>query len=135
MSGLSVIHTNLHCTLKLLRPYIRALWETRSRGGSTERADEVQIFLAVLAPMCLQLRGKSYFKLGFNGEEMTEFLRRRHREEWPRVRDGILAVTAKLENSSGPRVDLTSEEMSILGDMEAALDDVCSSLYRKTHVG
>ena len=135
MSVLSVIHTNLHCTLKLLRPYIAALGDTRSRGGFTERSDEVQSFLAVLVPMGLHLKGRSYFKLGFNGKEMTEFLRRRHREDWPRARDGILTVTSKLEKSGGRRVDFTREEMSILGDMAAALDDVTSSLYRKTHVG
>lgn len=134
MSVMGVITTNLHCASKMFRPYIVALGDTRLRGGFTERSDEVQSFLAVLVPMSLHLRDRSYFKLGFNGEKMTEFLRLRHREGWPRARDGILTVTSKLEKSGGRRVDLTREEMSILSDVAAALDDVCSSLYRKTRL-
>ena len=132
MSDMGVITTNLHCASKLLRPYIVALGDIRSRGGSTEQPDEVQSLLAVLVPMSLHLRGRSYFKLGINGEKMSEFLRLRHREDWPRVRDGILAVTARLEKNGGSKVDLSREDLSILGGVAGALDNECSFLFRKT---
>ena len=132
MSGRSVVNAQFHRTSRLLQPYILALLDARSRGGSTERQDEVQSLLDVLAPMSLHLRGVSYFNHGIDWEKMSEFLRRRHHEDWPAARDCVIALTSRLENSDGPRVFLSEEDMSILDGVAGALDSECSYLYRKT---
>ena len=132
MSDMGLISNHLHHASRLLQPYILTLVDARSRGGSTERQDEVQSLLAVLAPMSLHLRGMPYFNLGIDGEKMAEFLRRRHREDWPAARDDIIALASRLEKNSGPKVALSREDMSILDGVAGALDSVCSYLYRKT---
>ena len=79
MSVMGVIATNLHCASKLLGRYNLALESVVSRGGYVGREDEARSLLAVLAPLSRHLRGKSYYALGVHGEEMSEFLRLRHR--------------------------------------------------------
>ena len=130
---MGAIGTNLHRASKLLKPYISALKAVKSRGGSVERPDEARSLLAVLAPLSRHLVGRDYFVLGIDGEEMSEFLRLRHRERWPGVRDGILSVKSKLEGDgrAGGRVCLSGEDLSILGDVSDALDNECASLFRE----
>ena len=132
MSGRSVVNGQFHLTSRLLQPYILTLLDARSRGGHTERQDEVQSLLDVLAPMSRHLRGVSYFDLGIDWEKMSEFLRHRHREDWPAARDSVIALASRLEKSNDPRVSLSEEDMSILNGMAGALDSECSYLYRKT---
>ena len=131
MSDMGVISANFHHAFRLLRPYIATLRDAKSRGGSTERQDEVQCLLDVLGPMSLHLRGMSYFNLGVDGAKMSEFLRLRHREDWPEARDDIISLASRLEKSGGPKVALSEEDMAILGDVGGSLDSVCSHLYRK----
>ena len=134
MSVMGVIATNLHCASKLLGRYNLALESVVSRGGYVGREDEARSLLAVLAPFSRHLRGKTYYALGVHGEEMSEFLRLRHREGWPGMRDGILSVTSRLEKGAGDgdRVVLSDEDMSVLGDVSDALDSECSSLFMET---
>ena len=131
MSDLGAIGTNLHRATKLLRPYISALSTVKSRGGCVERPDEARSFLAVLNPLSRHLRGKTYFVLGINGEDMSEFLRLRHRERWPSIKDGILSVESKLEKGAGGRVDLSGEDLSILANVSEALDNECASMFKE----
>ena len=132
MSDMGAISTSLHLASELLRPYMATLKDARSRGGFTERQDEVQSLLDVLVPMSLHLRDMSYFNLGIDGERMSEFLRRRHREDWPTARDDIISLASRLEKSGGPKVALSGKDMSILDGVAGSLDSVCSYLYRKT---
>ncbi len=132
MSDMGVISTNLHYASSLLQPYIVTLRDTKSRGGTTERQGEVQSLLDVLVPMSLHLRDMPYFNLGIDGDRMSEFLRNRHREDWPAARDSVIALSSRLEKSNGPRVALSGEDMSVLDGVAGALDSVCSYLYRKT---
>ena len=98
-----------------------------------EREDEARSLLAVLAPFSRHLGGRSYYALGVHGEEMSEFLRLRHREDWPGVRDGILSVASRLKGGAGGgRVALSGGDMSVLGDVSDALDSECSSLFDET---
>ena len=129
MSGMSVLSTKLHRATELLDSYLLALEAIESRGGSAARPDEAKSLLAVLAPLNRHLRGQTYFSLGVNGEEMSEFLRLRHREDWPGARDGILSVESRLREDANGRRDLSGEDMSILGDVSDALDNVCASLF------
>ena len=131
MSGKSVLATGLHCASQLLRPYLDAQRAIKSRGGLVERQDGAKSLLAVLTPLGCHLGGKTYFSLGVDGEEMSEFLRLRHREGWPGIRNGILSVKARLEDGAGGEVALSGEELSILGDVSDALDNVCASLHRE----
>ena len=132
MSDMGVFSTNLHLASELLRPYTETLKVARSRGGFTERQDEVQSLLDVLVPMSLHLRDMSYFNLGIDGERMSEFLRRRHREDWPAARDDIISLASRLEKSGSPKVALSGKDMSVLDGVAGSLDSVCSYLYRKT---
>lgn len=132
MSDMGAIGTNLHRASKLLRPYISTLKAARSRGGSVERPEEVGSLLAVLAPLGRHLAGRAYFALGIDGEGMSEFLRLRHRERWPTIKDGILSVESKLEGGrAGGGVRLSGDDLSILGDVSDALDNECASLFRE----
>ncbi len=133
MSIMGALGTNLHCATNLLDPYLTALEAIESRGGLVERQDEAESLLAVLAPLSRHLRGRTYFTLGINGEEMSEFLRLRHREGWPGIRDGILSVETRLEEGTGGRVDLSGKDVSILGDVSDALDNLCASLHGKMY--
>ena len=128
---MGVLGTKLHRATDLLDSYFAALESIEPRGGCVERPDEAKSLLAVLTPLGCHLRGKTYLALGVNGEEMSEFLRLRHREGWPGIRDGILSVETRLEEGTGGRVDLSGEDMSILGDVFDALDSVCESLFRE----
>lgn len=132
VSGRSVINGQLHRTFRLLQSYSMALEDAKSRGGTTEQRDEVQSFLDVLVPMSLHLRGVSYFDHGIDWEKMFEMLRHRHREDWPAARDGIITLASRLEESDGPRVALSGEDMAILDGVEGVLDSECSYLHRKT---
>ena len=131
MSDIGRISGKLHRASRLLQPYIVALGDARSRGGNTKRQDEVQSLLDVLVPVSRHLRDSSYFDLGINWEEVTGFLRRQHREDWPAARDGIVDLASRLEKSGGPRVSLSGEEMSVLGGVAGALDSECSRLFWK----
>lgn len=133
MSGMSVLFTHLHCATKLLDSYVPALEIIESRGGLVERPDEAKSLLDVLAPLCHHFKGETYIVLGINGDDMSEFLRLRHREAWPRIRDGILSVKSRLEEGAGGRVALSCEDMSILDDISDALDSVCASLFGKMY--
>ena len=53
----------------LLKPYIVAMGDARSRGGTTERRDEVQSLLDVLVPMSPHLRDAPYFDLHIDWEK------------------------------------------------------------------
>ena len=130
MSDMGVIGTNLHCASRLLKAYLLATGAIRSRGGCVERPDEAQSLLDILSPLSLHLRGMAYYALGVHGEEMSGFLRRRHRENWPSARDGMLSVTSRLEKGAGG-VALSAEDLSILDDVSDALDSECASLFRE----
>ena len=129
MSGMSVLSTKLHRSTELLNSYLSALESIESRGGSVARPDETASLLAVLAPLNRHLRGQTYFSLGVNGEDMYKFLHLRHREGWPDARDGILSIESRLRGGANGRLDLSGEDMSILGDVSDALDNVCASLF------
>ena len=129
MSDMGVIGTNLYLASKLLGRYDLALEAIRSRGGSADRPDEVKSLVAVLAPLSRHLRGMAYYALGVNAEEMSKFLRLRHREDWPSTRDGILSVASRLEKGGG-KADLSGVDLPILSDVSDALDSECSSLFR-----
>ena len=133
MSVMGALGTNLSCATRVHRPYLSALRAIKSRDGLVERPDEAKSLLAVLTPLSCHLGGKTYFSLGVNGEEMSEFLRLRHREGWPGIRDGILSVKARLETGSGGRMELSGEDVSILGDVSDALGSVCASLFRRMY--
>lgn len=128
MSDMGVISTNLHRASKLLRAYSTATWAIRSRGGSVEMQDEARSLLAVLAPLSLHLRGMDYYALGINGKELSKFLSRRHREDWPSARDGILSVASRLEKG-GRGAALSKGDLSILDGVSDALDRHCASLH------
>lgn len=132
MGDMGAITTSLHLASELLRPYMATLKDARSRGGFTERQDEVQSLLDVLVLMSLHLRDMSCFNLGIDGERMSEFLRRRHREGWPAARDDIISLASRLEKSGGSKVALSGKDMSVLDGVAVSLDSVCSYLYRKT---
>ena len=132
MSDLGVITTNLYCASKLLKAYLSAMSAIKSRGGYVEGPDETRGLLDVLAPLSLHLRGMSYFALGVHCEEMSGFLRRRHREDWQGAIDGILSVASRLEKGGGG-TDLSAADLSILGDVSDALDNECASLYMEMH--
>ena len=85
--------------------------------------------------MSIHLRDSSYFDLGINWDEVSGFLRRQHREDWPAARDGIVALASRLEKSGGPRVALSGQEMSVLGGVAGALDSECSRLFWKMRTG
>lgn len=127
---MGVIGTNLHRASKLLRAYSAATRAIRSRGGHVEVQDEAQCILDVLAPLSLHLRDMEYYALGINGEEMSKFLRRRHREDWPGARDGILSVASRLEKG-GCGAALSKGDLSILDGVADALDRHCASLHMK----
>lgn len=131
MSDMGVIGTNLYLASKLLGRYDLALESIRSRGGSVDRPDEVKSILAVLAPLSRHLRGMTYYALGVNAEEMSKFLRLRHREDWPSAKDGILSVASRLEKGGG-KVALSGSDLPILNDVSDALDNECSSLFKET---
>ena len=131
MSDMGVIGTNYCHASRLLQPYIKTLSDVRSRGGFTERQDEVQSLLDVLDPFRLHLQDMFYFNLGIDGEKMSEFLRHRHREDWPAARDGIISLASRLEKNSGPKVALSEEDMLILDGVAWSLGRVCSYLYNK----
>lgn len=131
MSDMGVIGTNLHCASRLLKAYLLATGAIRSRGGCAVRPDEAQSLLDVLAPLSLHLRGMTYYALGVHGEEMSGFLHRHHRENWPSARDSILSVTSRLEKGAG-KVVLSAEDLSILDDVSDALDGECASLFMET---
>ena len=131
MGDMGAIGTNLHRASKLPGPYISALKAVESRGGSAERPGEAGSLLAVLAPLSRQLGGRAYFVLGIDGDGMSEFPRLRHRERWPGVMDGILAVKSRTEGGAGGRVRLSCEDLSILVDVSDALDSECASLFRE----
>lgn len=128
MSDLGVITTNLYCATKLLKAYLLAMSAIKSRGGYVEGPDETQSLLDVLAPLSLHLRGVSYFALGVHCEEMSGFLRRRHREDWQGAIDGILSIASRLERGGGGAA-LSAADLSILDDVSDALDNECASLY------
>ena len=132
MSDVGRISGKLHRASSLLRPYIVALGDARSRGGTTESGGEVQSLLDVLVPMSLHLRDASYFDLHIDWEKISEFLRRR-REDWPAARDEVIALASRLEKSDGHRVDLSAEDMSVLGSVAGALDSECSRLFGKLY--
>ncbi len=111
MSVMGALGTSLNCATRLHRPYRDALRAIKSRGGSVGRPDEARSLLAVLAPLSCHLNGKTYFSLGVNGEEMSEFLRLRRREGWPAARDGILSVKARLEGGSSGQMELSGEDV------------------------
>ena len=130
MSDIGVIATNLHCASRLLGRYNLALESIGSRGGSVVREDEARSLLAVLGPLGRHLEGETYYALGVHGEEMSEFLRLRHREEWPGARGRIISVTSRLEKGAGGgSVALSGGDLSVLGDVLDALDSECSSLF------
>ena len=128
MSDMGVIGTNLYCASELLKAYLVATGSIRSRGGYVERPDEIQSILDVLAPLSLHLRGMEYYALGVDGEEMSKFLRRRHREGWPSARDGIISVASRLEKG-GSGAALSKGDLSILDGVADALDRHCASLH------
>ena len=128
---MGVIGTNLYCASELLKAYLVATGSIRSRGGYVERPDEIQSILDVLAPLSLHLRGMTHYALGVDGEEMSEFLRRRHREGWQGARDNILSVASRLERGGG-KIALSGGDLSILDDVSDALDSECASLFRET---
>ena len=132
VSGRSVLNGQLHRTFRLLQSYSVALEDAKSRGGATERRDEVQSLLDVLVPMSLHLRGVSYYDRGIDWERMFELLHHRRREDWPSARDGIIALASRLEESGGLSVTLSGNDVSILDGVEGALDSECSYLHRKT---
>lgn len=125
---MGVIGTNLYCASELLKAYLVATGSIRSRGGYVERPDEIQSILDVLAPLSLHLRGMTHYALGVDGEEMSKFLRRRHREGWPSARDGIISVASRLEKG-GSGAALSKGDLSILDGVADALDRHCASLH------
>ena len=128
MSDMGVIGTDLYCATELLKAYLVATGSIRSRGGYVERPDEIQSILDVLAPLSLHLRGMTHYALGVDGEEMSKFLRRRHREGWPSARDGIISVASRLEKG-GSGAALSKGDLSILDGVADALDRHCASLH------
>ena len=128
-----MISTNLHRTTRLLGPYRSALESIRSRGGRSVSSDEANSLLDVLVPIDRYLRDISHYALGVNAWSMSEFLRMRHREDWPAVRDGILSVTAVLEGADGGNASLRDADMQMLGYAADAMDHECESLHREMH--
>ena len=131
MSDLGVISTNLHFASMLFRPYVRTLYSVRSRGGSLEGPDETKSLLDVLVPLDRYLRRISHYTLGIDAWSMSKFMRLRHQENWPAVRDGIASVTAALEGGGGRRVDIHDGDVPILGYVADALENECATLYRE----
>ena len=130
MSGLSVICTRLYHASELLTPYVLLLESLRTREGLREpRPDETKSILDILAPLCLYFKGINHYNLGINGEKMSKFLHARHHDNWPRVREDLLSVTARLEK--GDDMSLSDEDMAALNDVSDALDYVCGCLYRE----
>ena len=132
MSDLGVISTNLHYASMLLRPYNQALWSIRSRGGRSEGQGEAKSLLDVLVPLDRYLRRISHYTLGIDAWSMSKFLRLRHPENWPAIRDGIVSVTATFEGG-GERVHIGDKDMPILGYVADALENECASLFEEMH--
>ena len=133
MSDRGSISGKFYHASSLLKPYIVALGDARSRGGTAERRDEVQSLLDVLVPMSLHPRDVSYLDLHVDWEKISEHLRRRRREDWPAARDEAIALASRLEKSGGHRADLSAEDMSVLGSVAGALDSECSRLFGKLY--
>ena len=129
MSALSAISGRLHRASMLFRPYVTALDSVKSRGGRSEGQDEAKSLLDVLVPLDRHIRGVSHFSFDIDARSMSKFLRLRHRENWPAVRDGIVSVTALLEGGGGRGVDIRSEDVPILGYVADALENECASLF------
>lgn len=135
MSDMGVISTKLHCASKLLQPYVMAMEPILSRSEHTGRPGEVKSLLDVLVPLDRHLRGIACYSLGVNGRGMSEFLRLRHRKDWPGIRGDILSLTARLEkggHAGAAGVALSDNDMSLLDDVADALDNECASLFRET---
>lgn len=131
MSRLGMISTRLYRASELLTPYVLALEEIRLRGGKREpEPSEVKSILGVLAPLDLHLRGMNYYNLGIDGERISGFLHARHGEGWPRAKDGLLAITARLKE--GGSVSLSDRDMAALNDVADALEYVCCCLFQET---
>ena len=133
MSDMGLISGKFYHASSLLKPYIVAMGDAKSRGGSTERQDEIRSLLDVLVPMSLHLRDASHFDLCIDWEKISGLLRRRHGVDWPAARDGIIALASRLEKSEGSRANLSGEDMSTLEGVAWALDRECSYLHRKTY--
>ena len=131
MSDMGVISTNYYRASKLLRPYTEALESIRSRGGRSASPGEVKSLLDVLVPLDRYFRDIFHYTLGINEWSMSEFLRRRYPGDWPAIRDGIVSVTAELENAGGGGADVRDGALNTLGYVEDALDNECESLYNQ----
>ena len=131
MSVMGVISTNYYRASKLLRPYAEALESIRSRGGRSASPGEVKSLLDVLVPLDRYFRDITHYTLGVNAWSMSEFLRLRYHEDWPAIRDGIVSVTAELENAGGGGADVRDEALHTLDYVEDALDNECESLYNQ----
>ena len=129
MSVMGVISTNYHRASKLLRPYTEALESIRSRGGRSASPDEVKSLLDVLVPLDRYFRDITHYTLGVNAWSMSEFLRLRYPGDWPAIRDGIVSVTAELENAGGDWADMRDGALRTLGYVKDALDNECESLF------
>ena len=128
-----MIGVNLSAATRLLKSYNMALESIRSRGGRSAGRGEVEGLLGVLVPIDRHLRGIPEYTMGANAWSMSRFLRLRHRDDWPAVRDGILSVTAALEGASGRIASLRDMDMQMLGYAADAMDNECESLYREMH--
>ena len=131
MSDTGLISGKFYHASSLLKPYIVALGDARSRGGTTERRDEVQSLLDVLVPMSQHLRDASYFDLHIDWEKISEFPCSRHGADWPAARDGTVALASRLEKSCDSRVNLSGDDMSTLGGVALVLGRKCSCPHRK----
>ena len=136
MSCMGVISTKLHLATNLLEPYVSAMEPIHSRGGRAWGPCEVRSLLDVLVPLDRHIRGMPHYSLGVNSRGMSEFLRLRHRNAWPGIRDSLLSLTERLEKGGGAgascEVALSDEDVSILDDVADALDNECESLFRET---
>lgn len=131
MSGLSVITSRLHRISVLLEPYLLALGPIRTRGGRIGRPDEVKSLLGVLAPIDRYLRDVDFYDLSINVEKTVGFLRTKHREDWPRIKAGILSITERLRDGDGTRTVLSDKDLEILYGVASALNHECSSLFNE----
>ena len=131
MSVMGVISTNYYRASKMLRPYTEALESIRSRGGRSASPGEVKSLLDVLVPLDRYFRDITHYTMGVNAWSMSEFLRRRYPGDWPAIRDGIVSVTAELENAGGGGADVRDGALRTLGYVKDALDNECESLYNQ----